>query len=699
TDFGLAGFVEDSSGKDVAAGTPAYMAPEQLAGREVSVKSDVYSLGLVLFELFAGKRLFEGATREQIDRLQSVTTPTTLSGLAEDIDPAVERVIQRCLEIEPSARPSSALAVAAALPGGDPLAAALAAGETPDPEMVAAAGEAGGLRPTIAWAWLATLLGALILGTLVSDRAFLHQREALEKPPQVLADRASNLIRKLGYTDPPQDSAHGFIREPDYMRYVRGQARSPDRQDNVALGGPQPISFWYRQSPHLLVAVKHIASTGDWSRGAVSADDPPPSLSGMVAVRLDPRGRLLQFRAVPTQVDKIEHQAEGPDWLALFAEAGLDMARFEPVTSTWTPPVFADTRAAWKGSYSEDSEIPIRVEAAACRGKPVYFHVLGPWTRPERDEPFAGDVGSGVAATTWSVIWLAVVIGAAVLGVRNLRLGRADRRGAAKLAVYVLSLSVLTWLFKASHVPDFSREQHLFTMGLAVALQSAIRYCFYYLALEPYARKLWPQSLIAWSRVLAGRFRDPLVGRDLLIGGVFGVSWWLLLLFVFLVASWLGSPPPQPPAPKLLNTLLGGRYVAAVFLENGVTAVFTGLAALMLFLLLRVVLRRQWLAIVVFLSVFTVVNALPANHYALWLGWALVNASFLFLLLRFGLFAAVAGIFVSSFFATFPVTFDFSAWYIGASLTALVAALALGVYGFHTALAGRPLVEDRLLEA
>jgi hypothetical protein len=81
------------------------------------------------------------------------------------------------------------------------------------------------------------------------------------------------------------------------------------------------------------------------------------------------------------------------------------------------------------------------------------------------------------------------------------------------------------------------------------------------------------------------------------------------------------------------------------------------------------------------------------------LSWALVNASFLFLLLRFGLFAAVAGIFVSRFFVTFPVTFDFSAWYIGASLTALVAVLALAVYGFHTALAGRPLLKDRLLEA
>ena len=110
TDFGLAGFVEDFTDRDVAAGTPAYMAPEQLAGREVSVKSDVYSLGLVLYELFVGKRLFEGTTREQIERLRS-TTMATLSGLSEDIDPAVQRVIQRCLEIEPSARPSSALAV------------------------------------------------------------------------------------------------------------------------------------------------------------------------------------------------------------------------------------------------------------------------------------------------------------------------------------------------------------------------------------------------------------------------------------------------------------------------------------------------------------------------------------------------------------------------------------------------------------
>ncbi len=54
TDFGLAGFVEDFTGKEITAGTPAYMAPEQLAGREVSVKSDIFALGLVLSELFTG---------------------------------------------------------------------------------------------------------------------------------------------------------------------------------------------------------------------------------------------------------------------------------------------------------------------------------------------------------------------------------------------------------------------------------------------------------------------------------------------------------------------------------------------------------------------------------------------------------------------------------------------------------------------
>src|SRR5204862_1807928 len=133
-------------------GTPAYMAPEQLAGTEVTSRSDLYALGLVLYEIFTGKRAFHAETLAEIVRIRNKTpTPASPSILVRDLDPGVERVILRCLEPEPSMRPASALAVAAALPGGDPLAAALAVGETPSPQMAAAAAAAKGFARRLAF--------------------------------------------------------------------------------------------------------------------------------------------------------------------------------------------------------------------------------------------------------------------------------------------------------------------------------------------------------------------------------------------------------------------------------------------------------------------------------------------------------------------------------------------------------------------
>src|SRR5580658_8426051 len=157
-DFGLAGLTEQLQA-DVRSGTPAYMAPEQLAGTEVTARSDIYSLGLVLYEMFAGKRPFEAGTLAEMVRLQQQATPASISTVVKDLEPGVERVIMRCLDHDPRKRPASALAIAAGL-GGDALAAALAAGEMPSPEVVAAAGETDGLQPRVAVAWLAaTLVG------------------------------------------------------------------------------------------------------------------------------------------------------------------------------------------------------------------------------------------------------------------------------------------------------------------------------------------------------------------------------------------------------------------------------------------------------------------------------------------------------------------------------------------------------------
>ena len=98
TDFGLAALSETVSGAEAVAGTPGYMAPEQLAGREVTVRSDIYALGLVLYELFTGKRVFKASSLSELRELQESSTPATPSSHVSGIDPAVERGILRCLE-------------------------------------------------------------------------------------------------------------------------------------------------------------------------------------------------------------------------------------------------------------------------------------------------------------------------------------------------------------------------------------------------------------------------------------------------------------------------------------------------------------------------------------------------------------------------------------------------------------------------
>ncbi|MFN7931450.1 MAG: serine/threonine-protein kinase [Blastocatellia bacterium] len=97
TDFGLAGFAEQIKGNEVMAGTPAYMSPEQFAGKEVTTKSDIYALGLVLYEVFTGKRVFEAGSLDELKRLHESSAPTNPSSWVKDLDPLVERVILRCL--------------------------------------------------------------------------------------------------------------------------------------------------------------------------------------------------------------------------------------------------------------------------------------------------------------------------------------------------------------------------------------------------------------------------------------------------------------------------------------------------------------------------------------------------------------------------------------------------------------------------
>src|SRR5579862_5379321 len=103
-DFGLAGIAANIQGAEVRAGTPAYMAPEQLAGKEVTAKSDIYSLGLILYEILTGKRAFEAKTLPELMKLREEGLITNPSTLVRDLDPLIERVILCCLEKDPAQR-------------------------------------------------------------------------------------------------------------------------------------------------------------------------------------------------------------------------------------------------------------------------------------------------------------------------------------------------------------------------------------------------------------------------------------------------------------------------------------------------------------------------------------------------------------------------------------------------------------------
>jgi serine/threonine-protein kinase len=333
----------------------------------------------VLYELFTGQQAFKASTAAELARLQTESTPTSPTRLVADLDPSVERAILRCLEKEPRDRPASAIVVAASLPGGDPLAAALAAGETPSPEMVAAAGEAGGLKPWVASALFGFYLFGVLASVFLGGRISVLAKIPMEKPPDALEAEARDILEKIGHTGLRTDSARGFSWDNDHYEDVKKNGAGPDRWDVFTASRPAPIAFWYRQSPRSLVP---------WSSQNTTAGDPPLTITGMAYVSLDPTGHLLELRIVPPQRDAApqppatESAGGAPDWTPLFGMAGFDISKFKPTGSIWNLPFDCDARFAWTGAYDDRPDVPIRVEAGTWRGKPVAFSVVSPWDTP-----------------------------------------------------------------------------------------------------------------------------------------------------------------------------------------------------------------------------------------------------------------------------------------------------------------------------
>lgn len=678
TDFGLAVLADEASAE--VAGTPAYMSPEQLEGRPATVQSDIYALGLVLYELCTGKRPFEATSLVEWRRLRSELPPPSPSIHTTDMDPVVERVVLRCLEADPTRRPQTAAHVALALPGGDPLAAALAAGETPSPEMVAATGGEGALTPSRAWTFLGAFLMLLIALMAVLPASTDLGLAPMEKSPDVLRDRVREIVRAFGYTESPGDEASWLRRDYSPIRWLADNTVSTEwRRRLREMGAPVLLVYRWSSRPLIPAGVP----------GRVTATDPVP-IPGDILVVVDSQGRLRELSVTPGRWSAgIRDTILFPEEM-IFRQTGLDRSRFSPVPPERVPATAFHERREWIGTRVEAPEIQLRLSAASFENGLVSVVLSGPWGEREAINPLDSSTSARVSDIALAVFLVFILIAGSVFARRNIRLGRGDRRGAFRVAVAGFSLSVVLWLVTAHHVFDWGSI--LDSQNVAAVAEAAVHGGFLwlvYLALEPYLRRRMPNILVGWARVLDGRVRDPRVGRDVLIGLAAGTFYALTYHLVNGLPTWM-SVHAQTTIPSF-NIRDAVRIIplAAPFAAAN-DAIHQTLGVLMLLFIVRLFTSRFWIAITILTAVNTLLglggeNALLETPQAFLMGLAVAIT-----VVRFGPLALGVMWFSGLFLIYSTIRVDLSLWYAPYAAATLVTLLGLAIWSFRVSLGGRP---------
>jgi len=659
TDFGLAALVQELRKDQVRAGTPGYMAPEQVTGGQVTPRTDIYAAGLVMYELFSGQQAFP--VSKAFD--QHRPSPVRLSSIIKGFDPVIERIISRCLAPDPEQRPSSASEVAAALPVGDPLRAAVEAGETPSPDTVAAAGGSVATSTGASMGLLAAVLLCMAVSVGVGRYATWLNAIHGGKPPEVLADRAREIITRLGYDENAADSAGWMAMNPSSLR-------------NLSRGSPDTLQFVYRQSPQPMNPRELYSD--------VDIDDPAMDVPGMITVVLDARGRLREFSAVPVAVAKPGVVA--PDWAALLSDAGFPTAQSSGQDGSVVPPTAFNVRKDWQVAELAQTT---SITAAAYNGKVVYFRAAPAGTAANAETAGTGTVGDIMFVFAAAFCGL----GGWFLARRNMRRGRGDRKGAFRVAIFIFTGEFVSWAVAAHFSRDVWRDYWEFVGGCGAALYMAGFMWVLYMAIEPYMRRRWPEMLISWTRVLTGRFYDPRVGRDVMLGALGGAVMAIIQNSVNALPAWVHVANIQPSRTSQL-TLRGPAGLISALSYDANLAVQWALATGAFLVVARFIMRRDWPAVVLSgISLGLVV--LAADNLLIAVPAVLVCAAIVYsLLFRFGLLSVAVTLFFYFILRRFPLTFDFSQWFVWRSICSISVLAAIAVYALLAMNAGRPIFAE-----
>jgi hypothetical protein len=456
---------------------------------------------------------------------------------------------------------------------------------------------------------------------------------------------------------------------------------------------PAPVSFWYAQSKGRVVPDGVLF-------GAARPLDTFPSVRDGVSVDLDLDGLLLRFVVSPTGQRAPASPADVAEWSRLFTAAGLDLEHFKTTAPQPGVSTQADARAAWTGSYPGRTGLPLRVDATASAGTVTSFEVVFPWTN--REPPFTQPFSYVNAAL---VIFFA--IGPILVARYNWLTGRADVRGALRIGAFAFVTILAFRLLNAHDAINALVTRALVPLAAGQAAMTGLLY----VAVEPWVRRWWPHAMIGWARVVAGRWRDPLVARDVLVA----VATMVALECVRRVAT-LGSmhldglpagvAPLASDRPGFVLANLGGSQFTAASLLNSVA---TGIpfAATIFFVLamFRSLLRKPWLGTGAFVVFAWAVMLFRAWAWVSRPDWTIVAAAAVsvalvtFVALRFGLLVVVAMQCAHRFLDHSILTTDIGSWYGRSSLIAVLLVSALTIWAFRVSLGGRPLLNPRAVKA
>lgn len=279
---------------------------------------------------------------------------------------------------------------------------------------------------------------------------------------------------------------------------------------------------------------------------------------------------------------------------------------------------------------------------------------------------------------------IAVVLIAAVFAWRNIRSARGDRVGAIRVSAAIVVIEFAARVIQADYPATLSDRIWILTTALKEALYSGALLFVLYLSLEPLIRRTAPDLLIAWRRLLSGRWKDPLVGRDTLIGIFVGVLHTLISTLSWIIPGLAGAGPPRIPVPGDLRMLVSQTKAFAGLGLSLSQSVFIGLITIFIFSLLAWLTRRRWGgALLIFLLINT--GYFFAMKQVNWTG-ILLAAMMAVLIARFGVLATVVQYF--TFFALFhyPLLVDTSRWFFASSALSLAVLAAITLVATRAAL-------------